>query len=460
MSAAPTQSVSSQVPSQPPGPPGSRFKQTMAFVKGPIAFLARAHEEYGDIFKVSLIGMPPIVYVADPDLVRQVFATDRSVGNAGRTRQDFLQRMVGDNSILVLDGDEWMRQRKMIGSAFHTRYLQSYTEEIRRIAIESLETWPLGTEFPLRPKMQTIALDVLLRVVFGIKDLNRVAQLREMLPRLTASASSMETLAFVLSRSAWAGIEPLFRRIPGSAAAKFSKARADCDAILYDEISRRRAEPDNDKRTDIMSQLLRATDDDGTPMTDLELRDALMTLLEAGYETTAAAMAWVFERLVRHPDVYARLIKETATGDTEYLTAVINETMRTRPIVPVMPRALSGSLEIGGYQVPSGWWVAPSVPLLHSRPSSFEEPDDFRPDRFVGTDVPKSAFVPFGGGRRHCLGAQFAMIEIKAVVPEVIARLSLRAPDGATPEEQKTSHVLLTPSRGATVIAERRTVDA
>ncbi|WP_018680549.1 cytochrome P450 [Actinokineospora enzanensis] len=444
----------------PPGPKGSRFAQTGKFVRGPIEFLAKAHAEFGDIFKVTLVGMPPIVYVADPDLVRQVFATDRSVGNAGRTRQDFLQRMVGDNSILVLDGDEWLRQRKMIGSAFHTRYLQSYQEQIREIANESIDTWDTGVEFPLRPKMQIVALDVLLRVVFGIKDLERVAQLREMLPRLTASASSMETLAFVLSRSAWAGIEPIFRRIPGSAAAKFSKARADCDAVLYDEIRRRRAEPDNEQRKDIMSQLLRATDDDGTPMTDLELRDALMTLLEAGYETTAAAMAWVFERLVRQPEVYRKLVDECATGDEAYLEAVIKETMRTRPIVPVMPRALSGDLEIAGYRIPSGWWVAPSVPLLHSREESFASPDEFRPERFLGDDVPKSAFVPFGGGRRHCLGAQFAMIEMKAVIPEVVRRMTLRAAPGSAPEQQKTSHVLLTPSRGASVIAEPREVPA
>ncbi|MEW2590353.1 cytochrome P450 [Micromonospora aurantiaca] len=453
MTSAPTRSTTSKTP---PGSNAPRFVQTASFVRGPIDYLDQNHRKYGDIFTVSLIGMPPIVYVANPDLARQVFATDRSVGNAGRTRQDFLQRMVGDYSILVLDGDEWLRQRKMIGSAFHTRYLQSYQEEIRRIAVESVATWPVGTPFPVRPKMQTIALDVLLRVVFGIRDLERVAQLREMLPRLTASASSMETLAFVLSRSAWAGIEPIFRKIPGSAAARFTQARADCDAILYDEIRRRRAEPDNAERKDIMSQLLRAADDQGTPMTDLELRDALMTLLEAGYETTAAAMAWVFERLVRHPDVYRRLLAETKDGDETYLEAVIKETMRTRPIVPVMPRALSGPLEIGGYTVPGGWWVAPSVPLLHGREESFESPEEFRPDRFLGEDVPKAAFLPFGGGRRHCLGAQFAMIEMKAVIPEVIKRMDLRRPDGAGPEAQKTSHVLLTPSEGATVVAEPR----
>lgn len=442
----------------PPGPTTNRLRQTSAFVRDPISYLDRLHSQYGDIFKVHLVGMPPIVYVAHPELARQVFATDRSVGNAGRTRKDFLERMVGDNSILVTDGDHWLRQRKLIGSAFHTRYLQSYKDQIREITIEAMADWPRGTAFPIRPRMQVIALDVLFRVVFGIKDLDRVAQLREMLPRLTAAASSMETLTFVLSRSAWAGIEPLLRRIPGSAAVRFARARADCDAVLYDEIRRRRADPDVANRRDIMSQLLQARDDDGVAMTDVELRDALMTLLEAGFETTAAAMAWVFERLVRHPDVNHRLVAEIETDDESYLRAVINETMRTRPIVPVMPRALTGDLEIGGYRVPSGWWVAPSVPLLHGREESFAHPDEFRPERFLDEEgeAPKGAFIPFGGGRRHCLGAQFAMIEMTAVIPEVLKRLEISAAPGTEPETQKTSHVLLTPSGGAVVVADDR----
>lgn len=441
--------------SAPPGPAASKFGQTRNFVRDPIDYLDGLHRRFGDIFTVTLVGMPPIVYVANPELARQVFATDRSVGEAGKTRADFLQRMVGDNSILVEDGESWLRHRKLLGSAFHARYLQRYREQIAEIAAAEVEQWTLEQELVLRPRMQVIALDVLLRVVFGIHDLDRVAQLREMLPRLTAAAARMETVAFVLSRAAWTGLESLLRKIPGSAAARFAVARADVDRIIYDEIERRRDAPDIAERTDLMSQLLRASDDDGEKMTDLELRDGLMTLLEAGYETTATAMSWVFERLVRHPQVHDRLVEEVDKDD-KYLEAVINETLRTRPIVPVMPRALAGDLELAGYHIPAGWWVAPSVPLLHGREASFDDPEVFRPERFLETDLPRGAFLPFGGGRRHCLGAQFAMLEMKAVIPEVIKRVRLRTRAGAPPEQQRGSHVLLTPSEGCLVIPGKR----
>lgn len=444
-------------------PPGSRLPglvQNVQWLRDPVGFVRRGHERYGDVFRVRMVGAPGLVYVAGADLARQVFATDRDVGRAGAARKDFLEPVVGSNSLLCLDGEEWLRQRRLLGSAFHGKRIERYRDEIATIAARHVRSWPVGEPFGLRPRMQAITLEVILRVVFGVRDDERVERLRELLPRLMASADSVSSVIFMLPAPVWRSMERLVAQVPGNPVARFVARQRAVDGLLYDEISRRRAAEDVAERTDILSVLLRARDDDGKGLSDGELRDSLLTLLLAGHETTATALSWVFERLVRHPAVLERVADTEADGYEDYLDAVIKETLRTRPVVPDMPRVLTEPLQLGGYHVPAGWWVTPAVALVHGSDVEYAEPDSFRPERFLASGAllhaPSHAWIPFGGGRRQCLGSHFALMEMQAIIPRVLARLRLRAADDDRGSEApRVVNVTLVPERDCRVVAER-----
>ncbi|MQA86083.1 MAG: cytochrome P450 [Streptosporangiales bacterium] len=441
----------------PPLPPGSRLPsalQTALWLRDPVGVLVRYGRRYGDIFRIGVVGVPGFVYVVDPALANRVFVTDRDIGRAGEAREGFLEPLVGSHSLLTLDGEEWMRQRKLLGSAFHGKRIERYRDEIAAIAADHVRRWPVGEPFALRPRMQAITLEVILRVVFGLRDVERVERLRELLPRLTGAGESVNALAFLVPPPIWTRIEALLARVPGTPMARFAALRKATDELLYAEISRRRTDPDLADRIDILSVLLGARDENGHGMTDAELRDALMTLLVAGHETTATALSWAFERLVRHPRVTERLRGSLAEGDEGYLDAVVKETLRTRPIVPDMPRVLTEPLDLDGYRVPAGWWVSPSPLLLHRSADEFPEPKEFRPERFLTEDAPSQAWIPFGGGRRQCLGSHFALLEMRAVIPEVLGRLRLRVADDPAPEAPRVRNVTLAPVHDARVIAK------
>ncbi len=444
-----------------PAPPGPRMPtavQTAMYARDPVGFLRRCRNRYGDVFRISIAGASDLVYVADPELAHRVFATDRDIGHAGETRRPFLEPVVGYHSLLCLDGDEWMRQRKLLGSAFHGRRIERYRDEIADIAAREVASWPVEEPLALRPRMQTITLEVILRVVFGIRDTRRVEALADLLPRLASAAVPVSLLTMLLPPPAWRRVEKLLGRLPAGPVARLAAVRARADELIYDEIARRRTADDLDDRIDILSQLLRARDEHGRGLTDVELRDALMTLLEAGHETTATALSWAFERLVRHPDALARLTGAVADGDESYLDAVVRETLRLRPVVPDMPRALAEPLDLGGYRVPAGWWVSPTATLLHDSSETFPDPAAFRPERFLDgdTEVPLHAWIPFGGGRRQCLGSQFALLEMRAVIPEVLARLELDVAGDRADEAPRPHHVTLIPAREGRVIAHPR----
>ncbi|MGP4028703.1 cytochrome P450 [Actinomadura sp. 3N407] len=439
----------------PPGPRLPKWLQTVLALRDPVGFFERCRQRHGDVFRVAFIGIPPVAYVADPDLAQQVFSTDRDIGQAGEARKPFLEPLVGVNSLICLDGDDWMRQRRLLGSAFHGKRIERYREEIAAIAAAHVREWPTGKEIRLRPHIQVITLEIILRVVFGVRDARRVERLHELLPPLLESWESLNSLISILPRSLWARIEPLLARLPRNPVVRFRELFAKTDEILYAEIAERRDAGDLADRGDILSVLLRARDDDGRAMTDLELRDALMTLIVAGHETTATGLAWAFERLVRHPTVLDRLTRAVVDGgDRGYLDAVIKETLRTRPVGPDMPRYTTGTLELGGYRIPPGWWVNPSATLLHNLPRYFPEPDDFRPERFLEESPP--AWMPFGGGRRKCLGAQLAMLEMQAVIPAVLERYRFRIAGNGTSEKPKMRYATLVPSHDGRVIADTR----
>jgi cytochrome P450 family 135 len=402
------------------------------------------HRRHGDMFTVQIANEGTWVFLAHPDAVKQVFTGDPRLLHAGEANRILLP-LLGHNSVLLLDDTAHMRQRKLLLAPFHGERMRGFERIMREAACEEIERLPLGVAQPLRPATQRITLDIITRTVFGVQDEARRKRL-------------MGTLGHVLE---WGG-EP--RRMamlavfgPRSAATShlFRGVREPADRLIYEEIRERRGAADLAERDDILSMLLSARHDDGSPMSDEELRDELMTLLVAGHETTASALAWAVERLVRHPGALQRLREEAEGEGTEYADAVCKETLRLRPILSLVVRRLKEPMEIGGRLLPAGVTVAPCIYLVHRRPEIYPEPLSFRPERFLEQQAGTYSWFPFGGGVRRCLGASFALFEMRIVLQELVTRLDLRA---ARPEPERFVRRAITnaPRRGGEVVARRR----
>jgi cytochrome P450 len=303
---------------------------------------------------------------------------------------------------------------------------------MHEITDRDVDGWPVGTPFPLRIRTQAITLEVIMRAVFGVDDAERLARLRDALSPLLDMGTNqlaMVSIAF-----------PIMRRTLGKRVwDRFMRLRDEADELIYDEIHRRREDPSTPERDDVLSVLLQARDEDGSPMTDAELRDELITLLVAGHETTATSISWAFDLLLHHPDKLARLREEIASGDDEYLEAVIKETLRIRPVVPGVVRKLTEPLELRGYEIPAGTRVAPNIYLTHMNPAVYPEPKRFLPERFLDNGADTYSWIPFGGGIRRCLGASFAMYEMKVVIPAILRRVEIEA---AGPSEHITRRAI------------------
>ncbi len=442
----------------PPGWRAPALVQTTQLVADPVAFMKRSRERFGPVFRAKLLGYPRFVYVAEPALARQVFATDRDVGRAGEVRREFLEPLVGKNSLLCLEDEAWTRERKLVGPPFHGAAVERYADEIKRIARQEVASWPAEAELALRPRMQAITLEVILQLVLGVRDSERRARLRNLLPKLIDVGGSIFVFGLLPGTPEQHLNSRILNHFPGSPLPRFWKLREEADALIYEEVAERRRTGESGE--DVLSMLLAATDEDGTPMTDAELRDELITLLEAGHETTATALAWTFERLVRSPEALERLVDEVdSEGGDDYLGAVVKEALRVRPVVIDAPRLLRGTLRLGDYELDAGWYVSPAIPLVNTDPAVYDEPLRFKPERFLGEKVQPDAWIPFGGGRRRCLGSHLAMLELRSVVAEVIRNFELRAVDERD-ERARLRHVTLVPARGGLVGARRRTRDA
>jgi cytochrome P450 len=413
------------------------------WIARPIPFLERCHRLYGDMITVRF-PVGTIVFISDPAVIKEIFTGDPDVLHAGEGNAAPLEPIMGKNSVLLLDGAEHMRQRKLMLPSFHGERMQRYGELMREIAEREIRGWPVGRPFPLRPHTQAITLEIIMRTVFGIEDAGRLEHLRDRLGRLLDLGMQRAALASI--------VLPVLRKTIGRNTWKrFVSLREDVDAVLYDEIARRRVGEDTTERDDVLSVLLQARDEEGKPMTDVELRDELMTLLVAGHETTATAIAWAFELLLRNPAELARLQDEVDTGESdEYLDAVIKESLRLRPVVPGVVRKLTRPLELGGYELPAGVRAAPNIYLTHRRPDIYPEPERFRPERFIDSPADTYSWIPFGGGVRRCLGASFALYEMKIVIPTILRTASLRAV-GATPEPIRRRAITFVPQRDAMV---------
>jgi cytochrome P450 len=431
----------------PPGPKGPPPAVFARFLLQPGKFLEDCRDRYGTPFTVRLSSQRTIVITDDPAVIKQVFTSDPTKLLAG-VANVVLAPLLGPRSVLTLDDPEHMRQRKLLLPPFHGERMELYAEAVNDAAERTIASWPVGEPFAAQPSMQAMTLEVIMRAVFGVTDRTRLDQIAGPLRRLLDSMGDTRRL-FLLQ------VASSKRNGPLSPWRKFRKDLLHpADRVLYEEIAARRADPE--ERDDILSLLLAARDEEGQGLTDSELRDELMTLLLAGHETTATALSWTLERLVRHPAVLGRLTEELRAGEgDEYLDAVIKESLRLRPVVPAVARYLTEPTELGGRVYPTGVHINPSIYLTHRRPDIYPEPEAFRPERFLDRPAGTYEWIPFGGGTRRCLGASFALYEMKLALTAILTRLDLATTD--EPEEKIGRRaVTLTPGSGGQIEVARR----
>jgi cytochrome P450 len=425
--------------------PGSRVPAVvngLGYMRDPIGYIRWFSRRFGRVTAPRFPGFPLIVSIAEPELVRQVFAGDPKTFHSGESSKAVLEPTVGPNSLLTLDEAPHMRQRKLLLAPFHGENIRRWEDTIRSVTERDLATWVPHRPFALHDHTREITLEVILRAVFGVREQARFQSARTLVKDFADRAHLISVFPFMRRdlgpRSPWV---------------RFKRSRKALDAFLYDEIERRRAEPDLAERDDVLSLLLRASDDAGQPMSRRELRDELVTVLAAGHETTATSVAWAFERLLRSPRVLDRLTQSLPDGD-EYLDATVKEALRIRPVVTDVSRKLTQDIHLGDLRVPTGALVMPAIAAIHFREDLYPNPDEFRPERFLDTPPETYAWVPFGGGVRRCIGAAFAQFEMRVMMRTILERAQLRAATGA-PERAKLRNVTAAPGRGCQVVLER-----
>ncbi|MFN8163933.1 MAG: cytochrome P450 [Solirubrobacterales bacterium] len=429
----------------PPEPRSSSLVQTLRWTFRPLPFMQECRERYGDSFSVRFLGFErPMVLISDPAAIKTLYTERRHGLPPGRNI--ILEPILGPRSLLLQEGAEHLARRKLMLPAFHGERMRSYESVVEEIVGAEIDSWPLDAEFPIHPRMQAVTLEVILRAVFGVTEGPRLERQRGMLSTvLTETASPRAQLVGLASRrfggrGPWARFEGQLRAV---------------DELLYAEIAEHRRRPDLEQREDILSMLMVARFEDGSRMEDAELRDQLMTLLLAGHETTATALAWTFDLVLRHATVLRRLRESLAAGEDDYLRATITESLRLRPVIPLAGRRLATELSVDGLTLPPGTDVTPAIWLTHTRADLYPEPFAFRPERFLEEGPDTYGWIPFGGGIRRCLGASFAEFEMRIVLREVLTRCDLRK---ASPAAEKTGrrNITLSPRDGTPVVLDAR----
>lgn len=417
----------------------------MATWTRPAASLERLRARYGKRITVQLPFQPPFVILSDPDEIKELFQAPPEAVHPGEGAR-VLEPIVGRNSVILLDEQAHIEQRKLLLPAFHGERMQRLTNLMAELAEREVESWPRGEPFALHPGLQRLTLEIILRAVFGLERGARLDRLRALLTEILAFAEN--------PLSVLPGLRPITRWLPSIR--RFDALEAQIDAQIAELVKERRAAGEED-RDDVLSMLLAARHEDGSPMSEQEIRDELMTALVAGHETTASQLAWAFERLAREPSVVARLVEELDAGSGNgYLTATVHEVLRLRPVLPnAEPRLTKQPITIGGFTYPVGVALLASAYLVHHDPEIYPEPYAFWPERFLGTQPGTYTWIPFGGGRRRCLGASFALQEMKIVLATVLGRCELAA---ARPAAEATGRrsITFSPRGGAAVILRDR----
>jgi cytochrome P450 len=427
----------------PPGPNAPAALQTARLIARPVSFFESCRRRYGETFTAQVLRVGSMVFISDPASIKTLFGADRQ-NTIAPGRNVVLAPVLGQRSLLLLEGEEHLRRRKLMLPPFHGERMRAYEAVMAEATEGEVASWPVGRAFPLHAGMQAITLEVILRAVFGVEDDERRALLRRNLVGILATTRSPWAVGMTIGRLSRL---PAYRRV--------GEMLAEADEILFAEIAARRGDPDLASRQDILSLLVGARFEDGSTMSDAELRDQLMTLLMAGHETTATGLAWAFDLLFRAPQKLQRLRAELAEGGHEYLDAAIEETLRVRPVVPFIGRELRVPTELAGYELPEGTVVMPSIYLAHTRQDLYPDPQAFRPERFLDGGPDTYSWIPFGGGTRRCIGAAFAQLEMRVVLRTVLGQAELRpATDQAEPIVRR--NVTLSPRNGTPAILVRR----
>jgi cytochrome P450 family 135 len=429
----------------PPEVDRTPLSQTLRWAFRPIAFMEDSRRRYGDSFGVRFLGFErPMILISDPVAIKALYQEREHGLPPGRNI--ILEPILGSKSLLIQEGAEHLSRRRLMLPSFHGERMRSYEETMAEIVDAEIDTWPLDEEFPIHARMQAVTLEVILRVVFGVSSGPRLDRLRGMLATVLqeTSAPGRQVLGLALQRFGGRGMF-----------AHFERELREVDELLMAEIAEHRDRPDLEEREDMLSMLMLAEFEDGSRMEDRELRDQLMTMLLAGHETTATALAWTFDLLLRHPAQLDRLRGSLQAGEEDYLRATISESLRLRPVIPLAGRRLGKEMVADGETLPVGTDVTPAIWLTHTRADVYPEPFAFKPERFLDEGPDTYAWIPFGGGVRRCIGASFAEFEMRVVLREVLTRCELHK---ASPEPETTGrrNITLSPKDGTPVVVTSR----
>lgn len=386
--------------------------QSLGFMVRNIPMMRRARAKYGTMFEVKLMGFPKFVIISDPELIKQTLTEKPNILHAGTGSP--LGTVLGANSLLAIDEDIHLRQRKLLLRPFHGERMQAYASDVERLADDVIDGWSTGAPMRTLEPMHLITLRVILRTIFGAEGEDMAELERELMDFVDLGQR------VVLLRFAQYDLGP---RSPWGA---FERKRKEVDKILFRLIDEARRDEQLEDRPDVLALLVQATHEDGSPMSDQEIRDQLLTMLVAGHETTASTLAWTFERLTRNPEVLGKLTESVRAGESEYLDAVFDETLRSRPTVSLAVRSVQvDEYELGGYLLPRDVRIGCNPALTHYDPNLFENPDLYRPERFLEERPSNYAYIPFGGGVRRCIGSAFARMEYTAVMRRVLDRFDI-----------------------------------
>ena len=419
----------------PPGPKWPALVQSAGLLRFRHRFVPWAHKKYGDVFTVRMIPRGrPLVLFTRPEHAKEIFAGDPEVFHAGKGNA-ILGPIMGEHSLLLQDSREHQRARKLLMPAFNGHALRGYESLVTELAKEEVARWEPGSVFRALDRMNALTLEVILRVVFGVTDERRLAELR---PRVRKTVDVNPAILLAWGWPALTKIGPWKRTVQN---------QRELDQLMYAEIGERREASDLADRTDVLSRLILAQEDNDT-LTDQELRDQLVTLLLAGHETTASALSWTLYEVGRDEEQLRRAREAATTGDDAWLEAVLKESMRLHPVIPMVVRTLMKPATIGGLDLPAGATVGPSILITHSRPDNHPDPEVFRPERFLGQNPPTNTWIPFGGGVRRCIGAGFSLMEGVAVLREVFKAYDVHA---AADDEPKVRNITSVPRGGARV---------
>jgi cytochrome P450 family 138 len=426
----------------PPGPKTPSALNGIAFLFARNALISRLQARYGDALTMRMPGFGQMVLVTRPDLVKQVYTAKPDVLHAGKNP---LGEILGPGSLFSMDEERHLHERRMLLPPFHGERMRSYEEIIEEEALRGMAAWPEGTEFASVESFQKITLRIILRAVFGAEGDDLLA-LQELLPPMTTVGQRLVLVPFMR--------RDLGRRSPG---ARWKRMHARYRQLVDKVIDDHLADPALDERIDILALMLRAQQAEGDAVDHAELADELLTLLVAGHETTASALAWSVERLRRHPEVLHRLEAEARTDENALRLATAEEVLRTRPVINATARLVMKPFEVGEWRLPPGSRVVTGIASLHNDNRFHENARRFEPDRYVGKKPDTYAWIPFGGGVRRCLGAAFAQFEIDIVLRTLLRNFELQ-PTDAPGEREAFRGVAFAPSKGGVAAVRRRTL--